>query len=986
VPFQKFGRYEIERELGRGGMAVVYLARDPYMKRQVAVKVLPHQFTSDPQFRARFQREAEIIAALEHPHIVPIYDYGEQDEQLFLVMRYMTGGSLADRVRRGPLSTADIARIVTPLAAALDKAHTRGIIHRDLKPGNILFDADGEPYISDFGIAKLTQASTLLSGSALVGTPVYMSPEQWRGEAVDGRSDIYALGGMLYEMISGRVPYEASTPAEVMFKCLMEPPPRLLDTISDISPMLETVVARAMAKVREERFSTAGEMARALETAIRGAPYGVSGPIVGPAAVTPAPAPPLPAEIAPEAVEVEAVAAPEAPPPAPITVEETPAAETPGAPPAPTIPVPVAAAPEAIEAVAELIPEAPPTIAARPPAEITPEAVEAEAVAAPELPPPAPITVEETPAAETPSAPPAPTIPVPIAAAPESVEAVVQPIPELPPTVAAPLEAPAAEAESLPMEATENLSGLRDLTGLGPAAGPELTAEIEPLTRTPTVITPPAQPALRRAPRPLARLALPAVGVVVIALLIVGGAIFGPRIFSSTTAVGTPTEMSVAIVESSPSPTRTVSPTPTLTSTPAITPTRTPLPTATSISEDDAGWVEPIVAFSQPILAAIANRTPDFQDDFSTQAFWRWSGVDASCAAWRLKYSDGALVVTGCHRVMLLGETYEDFVVEVEGQFLAGTSGSWWDLYFRSASNDPNSWRNQEIVRINIDGNLVGAWDWKTGWPGAVSGNLNHLMVIARGRRVAVYVNRQPIILWEAATPKRGYFALGAGGTVSFDNFKVWDISDLPLAATPTPGPIVTSTSAATGAVKGRILWGDEPFAGVTAKVCTQWLSRCETAEYSAVSDARGNYTISGIPPGDYYFITKTPDEEGETRWQDYAPDKPWVIKVVAGQTVTVDDVHAWKHDLQLISPAHGATVSSKTPTLSWKAYPGAAEYVVVVECPAGGGGAKKYETTTTQWTVDFTLSSGESCDWQVAAKNGPLLAISPGYRRFIVP
>ncbi|MEK7327199.1 MAG: serine/threonine-protein kinase, partial [Chloroflexota bacterium] len=228
VTFQKFGRYEIERELGRGGMAVVYLARDPYVKRQVAVKVLPHQFTSDPQFRARFQREAEIIAALEHPHIVPIYDYGEQDEQLFLVMRYMTGGSLADHVRRGPLSTTEIARIVPPLASALDKAHARGIIHRDLKPGNILFDGDGEPYISDFGIAKLTQGSTMLSGSALVGTPVYMSPEQWRGEAVDGRSDIYALGGMLYEMLSGRLPYEASTPAEVMFKCLMEPPPRLL--------------------------------------------------------------------------------------------------------------------------------------------------------------------------------------------------------------------------------------------------------------------------------------------------------------------------------------------------------------------------------------------------------------------------------------------------------------------------------------------------------------------------------------------------------------------------------------------------------------------------------------------------------------------------------------------------------------------------------------------------------------------------------------
>ena len=172
----KIGRYEIERELGRGGMAVVLLARDPAMKRQVAVKVLPRQFTFDPQFRARFQREAEVIAALEHPAIVPIYDFGEYDDQPYIVMRYMPGGSLADRLKRGALPLAEAARIFTRLASALDEAHARGIIHRDLKPGNILFDQRGDPYISDFGIAKLAETSTTFTGSAIIGTPAYMSP------------------------------------------------------------------------------------------------------------------------------------------------------------------------------------------------------------------------------------------------------------------------------------------------------------------------------------------------------------------------------------------------------------------------------------------------------------------------------------------------------------------------------------------------------------------------------------------------------------------------------------------------------------------------------------------------------------------------------------------------------------------------------------------------------------------------------------------
>src|SRR3990172_4176373 len=239
-------------------MAVVYLARDPAMKRQVALKVLPRQFTHDPQFRTRFQREAEIIAALEHPHIVPVYDFGEHEDQPFIVMRYMPGGSLTDRLKQGPLPVAEAGRIVASLASALDEAHSKGIIHRDLKPGNILFDHHNEPFISDFGIAKLSEATAALTGTGMIGTPAYMSPEQARGDKhIDGRSDIYALGSILFEMLTRKQPYEADTPMGIAIKHVTEPVPRILDARPDLPPACEMVITQVMAKSPSERFPTA---------------------------------------------------------------------------------------------------------------------------------------------------------------------------------------------------------------------------------------------------------------------------------------------------------------------------------------------------------------------------------------------------------------------------------------------------------------------------------------------------------------------------------------------------------------------------------------------------------------------------------------------------------------------------------------------------------------------------------------------------------
>jgi len=264
---QKIGRYEIKSELGRGGMATVYRGYDPRFQREVAVKVLPREFLHDPSFRARFEREAQTIAALEHSAIVPVYDFGEEEGQPYLVMRLMTGGTLADRLEAGPLPLTEVARIFSRLAPALDRAHGKGIIHRDLKPGNVLFDDDDNPYISDFGIAKLTQASAAFTGSGIIGTPAYMSPEQARGEKdIDGRSDIYALGAILFQMLTGKFPYEADTPMGIVVKHITEPTPRILEAKPDLPPECETVFQQAMAKSRDERYATASGMAKALET------------------------------------------------------------------------------------------------------------------------------------------------------------------------------------------------------------------------------------------------------------------------------------------------------------------------------------------------------------------------------------------------------------------------------------------------------------------------------------------------------------------------------------------------------------------------------------------------------------------------------------------------------------------------------------------------------------------------------------------------
>jgi serine/threonine protein kinase len=266
----KIGRYEILSEIERGGMATVYYARDPFVDRYVAIKILPRALVHDAESRARFEREARIIATIEHPAIVPIYDYGEEDGQPFLVMRFMKGGSLGRRLRYNIFSLPEARNIILRVAPAIDKVHQLGIVHRDLKPDNILFDEDDNPYIADFGIAKLAEASASISGDKLVGTLYYASPEHLqKGNALNSLSDIYALGVILFEMLTGDVPYKGEVTTQLIKAILMDPVPKASDFNPGLPTAIDALIERAMAKNPKHRHQSASEFANALEAVIQ---------------------------------------------------------------------------------------------------------------------------------------------------------------------------------------------------------------------------------------------------------------------------------------------------------------------------------------------------------------------------------------------------------------------------------------------------------------------------------------------------------------------------------------------------------------------------------------------------------------------------------------------------------------------------------------------------------------------------------------------
>jgi serine/threonine protein kinase len=266
---RQLGSYELIRRLGEGGMARVYLARDVRLGREVAVKVLEPQLAERPGFRERFLREARVAASLDHPHIVPLYDFGESDSLLYLVMPYVSGGSLQDILKRAPLLMGEVVAYGSQIADALDYAHQRKVIHRDVKPANMLLHADGRLMLSDFGLAKILDRSrpNVSRGHPDAGTPEYMAPEQIEGHT-DERSDVYALGVVLYLLLTGHLPFTGSTSSAVMDGHLYQLPnqPRQLNPA--VTPAIQAVVLQALAKRPQDRFQRAGDLSAALLAAL----------------------------------------------------------------------------------------------------------------------------------------------------------------------------------------------------------------------------------------------------------------------------------------------------------------------------------------------------------------------------------------------------------------------------------------------------------------------------------------------------------------------------------------------------------------------------------------------------------------------------------------------------------------------------------------------------------------------------------------------
>lgn len=266
------GGYAIEAPIGRGGMATVYLARQTSMNRTVALKILPRDQMKDEAYYKRFEREVSIVAQLEHRSIVPVYDHGEHEGQPFIALRYMSGGSLDAPLQNGPLPLARVLMIYQQIAPALDYAHAKGVLHRDLKPSNVLLDDAGGAYITDFGIARVfgenTTTQVTLTQHGVVGTPAYMSPEQAQGQSLDGRSDVYSLGVMLFELVTGRRPFHAETPYSIAVMQVTAEPPNPRQFNPTLSLSLEQVILKSLRKRPDDRFQTAVELTEALKMAI----------------------------------------------------------------------------------------------------------------------------------------------------------------------------------------------------------------------------------------------------------------------------------------------------------------------------------------------------------------------------------------------------------------------------------------------------------------------------------------------------------------------------------------------------------------------------------------------------------------------------------------------------------------------------------------------------------------------------------------------
>ncbi|MFW5691041.1 MAG: protein kinase domain-containing protein, partial [Chloroflexota bacterium] len=267
------GQYQIVEQIGMGGMATVYKAYQPKLDRFVAVKVLHKMFLEENNFLARFEREGRIVAGLDHPNIVPVYDFDTFQGQPYLVMKYVEGRTLKDHMQETPLSLDEVLYVMRAVCDALTYAHGRGVLHRDIKPSNILIDQQGAPYITDFGLARIAQqGESTLSVDTMLGTPHYISPEQAQGAAeIDGRTDIYSAGIVLYELVIGRLPFTGDSAYAVIHKQINAAPPSPTRLNPDLPPEVGEVLLKALEKDPGRRYRTANEMMAAFDEALQSA-------------------------------------------------------------------------------------------------------------------------------------------------------------------------------------------------------------------------------------------------------------------------------------------------------------------------------------------------------------------------------------------------------------------------------------------------------------------------------------------------------------------------------------------------------------------------------------------------------------------------------------------------------------------------------------------------------------------------------------------
>ena len=267
---QIIGQYEVIEQIGAGGMATVYKAHQPKLDRFVAIKLMHQTFMQDSNFTARFEREARIVARLDHPNIVPVYDYDTKDGQPYLVMKYIEGRTLKDFMQEKPLTLEEVRHVMSSICDALSYAHRQDVLHRDMKPSNIIIDTDGVPYLTDFGLARIAQqGESTLSVDTTLGTPYYMSPEQAQGLSdLDARTDVYSVGIILYEMLVGRVPFTGDTTYAIIHKQIYAAPPRPTELNEELPIQVENVLLKALEKEPGKRYNTPNDLMRAFENAL----------------------------------------------------------------------------------------------------------------------------------------------------------------------------------------------------------------------------------------------------------------------------------------------------------------------------------------------------------------------------------------------------------------------------------------------------------------------------------------------------------------------------------------------------------------------------------------------------------------------------------------------------------------------------------------------------------------------------------------------